>query len=80
MHELKDKNHISCPLAKLNILCNESHGEDGNGGNIPQHNKRYIWKKISGVILNGGKTQTFPPKFRNMTRVSTLCKPFQYSA
>jgi hypothetical protein len=78
----KDKNHMVILIDAGNTFVKIQHhfmikalrklGIEGMYLNII---KAMYDKPIANIILNGGKTETMPPKRRNKTRMSTLPTP-----
>ena len=66
--KLKDKNHtiISIDaekaLTKYNTIYDKNSRESRHRGNLPQHNKGYIWQTHSQHRSQWWKTDTFPLK------------------
>ena len=66
-------------LTKFNTHLGKNPPESRHRGNLPQHNKGYIWQTHSQHRSRWWKTETISSKIRKKTRLSTLTTIIQHS-
>ena len=86
INKLKKKNHMILSIDEERASDKIQHPfiiknspESRHRGNLPQHNKGYIWKTHSKHHSQWWKTESISPKIRNETRMSTLTTIIQHS-
>ena len=86
INKLKDKNNMIILIDPQKAFDKIQHPfmiknppESRHRRNISQHNKSYIWQTHRKHYPQWWKIKNISPKFRNMTRVSTLTTIIQHS-
>ena len=86
INKMKDKNHMIISidaekhLIKSSMIYDKNCQQSGNRGNIPKHNKGYIWQTHHHHHTRWSKTTSIPTKIRKKTGMSTFTSLIQHSS